>query len=111
VQSAGSETPPGAVATLWTASGVSSSSGGSGHLPPGTGSPTQSRDGTVIAEVADATVHDAQKAVRAATEAQASWALTPVRARPEILHRLPVDGRADRGAGAGDDPEIPCQVM
>jgi len=47
----------------------------------------QSRDGTVIGEVADATVHDVQKAVRAATEAQASWTLTPARARSEILHR------------------------
>jgi acyl-CoA reductase-like NAD-dependent aldehyde dehydrogenase len=46
----------------------------------------------VIGEVADATVHDVQKAVRAATEAQASWTLTPARARSEILHRLPIDG-------------------
>jgi acyl-CoA reductase-like NAD-dependent aldehyde dehydrogenase len=44
----------------------------------------QSRDGTVIGEVADATVHDVQKAVRAATEAQASWTLTPARARSEF---------------------------
>jgi len=58
----------------------------------------------VIGEVADATVHDVRKAVRAATEAQASWTLTPARARSEILHRLPIDGRADRGAGTGDDP-------
>ena len=42
----------------------------------------QSRDGTVIGEVADATVHDVQKAVRAATEAQASWTLTVDRRGP-----------------------------
>ena len=41
----------------------------------------------VIAEVADATVDDAQRALRAAAEAQASWALTAARARSEILHR------------------------
>ncbi len=41
----------------------------------------------VIAEAADATVDDAQRALRAAAAAQASWALTPARARSEILHR------------------------
>jgi len=41
----------------------------------------------VIAEVADATVDDAQRALRAAAETQASWAMTPARTRSEILHR------------------------
>ena len=41
----------------------------------------------VIAEVADATVDDAQRALRAAAAAQTSWALTAARARSEILHR------------------------
>ena len=42
----------------------------------------------VIAEVADATVDDAQRALRAAAETQASWAMTPARTRSEILHRV-----------------------
>ena len=41
----------------------------------------------VIAEVADATVDDARRALRAAAEAQATWALTPARTRSEILYR------------------------
>jgi succinate-semialdehyde dehydrogenase / glutarate-semialdehyde dehydrogenase len=40
-----------------------------------------------IAEVADATADDAQRALRAAAETQASWAMTPARTRSEILHR------------------------
>ena len=55
----------------------------------------------VIAEVADATVDDAQRALRAAAAAQASWALTAARTRSEILHRayeLMVE--RDRPAGA-----------
>jgi succinate-semialdehyde dehydrogenase/glutarate-semialdehyde dehydrogenase len=41
----------------------------------------------VIAEVADAAVTDAHRALRAAGETQASWAATPARARSEILYR------------------------
>ncbi len=41
----------------------------------------------VIAEVADADVGDAQRALRAAADAQADWAKTPARTRSEILYR------------------------
>jgi len=41
----------------------------------------------LIAEVADATVEDAQRALRAAADAQAEWARTPARTRSEILYR------------------------
>jgi succinate-semialdehyde dehydrogenase / glutarate-semialdehyde dehydrogenase len=41
----------------------------------------------VIAEVADATVSDAYRALLAAADAHASWAATPARTRSEILYR------------------------
>ena len=41
----------------------------------------------LIAEVADATVQDAHRALRAAAEAQVEWARTPSRTRSEILYR------------------------
>jgi len=41
----------------------------------------------LIAEVADATVEDAQRALRAAADAQTGWARTPARTRSEILYR------------------------
>jgi succinate-semialdehyde dehydrogenase/glutarate-semialdehyde dehydrogenase len=41
----------------------------------------------VIAEVADATVTDAHRALRAAADAHAAWAATPARTRSEILYR------------------------
>jgi hypothetical protein len=41
----------------------------------------------VIAHVADATIEDARRALVAAAEAQARWALTPAGTRAEVLHR------------------------
>jgi succinate-semialdehyde dehydrogenase/glutarate-semialdehyde dehydrogenase len=41
----------------------------------------------VIAHVADATIEDARRALVAAAEAQAGWALTPAGTRAEVLHR------------------------
>ena len=41
----------------------------------------------VIAEVADAAVEDAHRALRAAADAQADWARTPAQTRSEILYR------------------------
>lgn len=43
--------------------------------------------GEVLVEVADATAADGQRALAAATAAQASWAATPARERAEILRR------------------------
>ena len=48
----------------------------------------------VIAQVADASVQDARRALQAAADAQPSWAATPPRARSEILygaHQLMVE--------------------
>jgi succinate-semialdehyde dehydrogenase/glutarate-semialdehyde dehydrogenase len=41
----------------------------------------------VIAQVADASAADAQRALRAAAQAQSAWATTPARTRSEILYR------------------------
>jgi succinate-semialdehyde dehydrogenase / glutarate-semialdehyde dehydrogenase len=52
----------------------------------------------VIATVADASVADAERAAEAAAAAQAAWAVTPPRARADILYRtyqLMID-RTDR---------------
>src|SRR5690606_1246677 len=43
--------------------------------------------GKVIRTIADATAHDAQKAMDAAAEAQESWAAVPARERSNILRR------------------------
>src|SRR4051794_26548030 len=44
-------------------------------------------DGSVLCEVADATVADGQRALEAAVTAQHDWARTPPRERGEILRR------------------------
>ena len=44
-------------------------------------------DGSVLADVADGSVHDAVDALDAAVAAQADWARTPPRERAEILRR------------------------
>lgn len=54
-------------------------------------------DGSVLTDVADGTVDDAQAALDAAVEAQPEWAATPPRERGEILRRTfdLVSARAD----------------
>lgn len=54
-------------------------------------------DGSVLTDVADGTVEDAQAALDAAVEAQPEWAATPPRERGEILRRTfdLVSARAD----------------
>src|SRR5690349_3328907 len=44
-------------------------------------------DGSVLTQVADATVEDATAALDAAVEAQRDWVRTPARERGEILRR------------------------
>jgi hypothetical protein len=60
-----------------------------GQWQPAAGTMTVINPATeeVIAEVADADVADAERALRAAADAQPGWAATPARTRSEILYR------------------------
>ncbi|MGA0542220.1 NAD-dependent succinate-semialdehyde dehydrogenase [Neotabrizicola sp. VNH66] len=59
-----------------------------GHWLSGAGIPViNPSTGTMLAEVADATIDDALRAVEAADAAAAGWRATPARQRSQILHR------------------------
>jgi succinate-semialdehyde dehydrogenase / glutarate-semialdehyde dehydrogenase len=67
---------------LWIGSGPVEATGG------GTFDVRNPADGTVIAQVADATPEDAMRALDAAVEAGRAWAQTPARERGEILRTV-----------------------
>ncbi|MFF2084840.1 NAD-dependent succinate-semialdehyde dehydrogenase [Nocardia sp. NPDC058176] len=67
---------------LWIGSGPVQASGG------GTFDVRNPADGTVIAQVADATPEDAKRALDVAVAAGAEWAATPSRERGEILRTV-----------------------
>ncbi|MFD3637612.1 aldehyde dehydrogenase family protein, partial [Streptomyces sp. NPDC058664] len=67
---------------LWIGSGPVQATGG------GTFDVRNPADGTVIAQVADATPEDAMRALDAAVAAGAAWAATPARERGEILRAV-----------------------